>query len=552
MSEETMIDNYGSYNFYCLYELKIPGAIYPRPVIIRLLYPHISNNNLKGQDLAETIVENKRDEILSRILQEQKASWYRLVGYCECSPEGDDFYEETGKVWIDFWTFETKNYRPWMIFLQAADQEEAYGIIQEDCNEDWRNMEPICSPVKWHTWYVTEADYQISSESVKKQCVKWLTMAANSTVFTMNYQFYNAFLEDGWQFEQIYQYHDLLLDNPMKAFYEEKSSSWQGKLQVTFHPKKRHISFTSITNNLTYENVVEVGFDFSNIEELETIFVNITYFRKVLNYDLTGLLLRMLDEGIAAYWEVDGKSEEKIVMEKLPDHRYERIVPFEPTSGNTIRKVSLGIPSGYKVVWNTFCDIQPEFARKHPGNYEKYFTEDTLFIQKMDGSKSLDLGWSIDLDLSGKYQVCLKNNADEGEAYHEYQSDDILNIVEEIQMTLSLWKEKDEPEANSLVPLRIATGWEIHYNQWYKTGRQFGGSSGEEAPSQLLFQAEKHKVGCITVYYKDRQVPFYELKFQEDDMENRIIELEFHEEEELISVLEDWMEHAPNRLSFPG
>lgn len=108
MNEEIIFDSYGSYGFCCLYELKIPGTIYPQPVIIRLLHPQISNNNLRGQDLAETIVEYKRDEILLRIMKEQKASWYRLVGYCECSPEGDDFYEETGKTWIDFWTFETK------------------------------------------------------------------------------------------------------------------------------------------------------------------------------------------------------------------------------------------------------------------------------------------------------------------------------------------------------------------------------------------------------------------------------------------------------------
>lgn len=546
MSGEIIFDNYGSYNFYCLYELKIPGAIYPQPIIIKLMYPSISNSNIKGQDLAETIVECKRDEIVSRILKEQKASWYRLVGYCECSPEGDDFYEETGKVWIDFWTFKTKYYRPWMIFLQAANQEEAYGIIQEDCNEDWRNLEPIYSPVKWHAWYVTEADYQLTSESVKDQCVEWLTMAVDSTVFTMNYQFYNAFLEDGWQFEQIYGYHDLLLDNPMKAFYEEKCSSWQGKLQVTFHPKNRHISLTSITNNLACENVVEFGFNFSNLEELKTIFVELTYFREVLNYDLNGLLLRMLDEGIAAYWEVDGKSEEKVAKENLPDPRYDRIVPLEATSANVIRKVSLGIPAGFKVVWNTFCDIPPKLARKHPGKYEKYYTEDILFIQKMDGSKRLSLDWSADLDLSGEYQLSLGYNEEDEENYYEYQSDDIFTIIDNIHESLSLWKEKEEPEAGSLIPLRITTGWAIQYNRWYKTGRQFGGSAREDAPAQLLFQAEKRNVGCITVDYINRQDtdPSYELKFQEVYTVKVIKVMDFQEEQEVISVLEDWMEHA--------
>lgn len=60
----------------------------------------------------------------------------------------------------------------------------------------------------------------------------------------------------------------------------------------------------------------------------------------------------------------------------------------------------------------------------------------------------------------------------------------------------------------------------------------------------------KQNVGCITVHYKDREVPLYELKFQEDDMENRSIWLEFHEEEEMVSVLEDWMEKAHLGISY--
>lgn len=543
MSENIIFEPSGSYNYYCLFEIKIPGVIYPQPIVMRLLHPIISNCNLRGQDLAETIVEHKRDSMMEQILEETKAYWYRLVGYCEQSPEGDDFYEETGKKWIDFWTFETKHYHPWMIFGQAVDEEEMMRLLEEEYNEDLRTLEPVYPPEKWHAWYVTEEDYQVFTENVIDQCVEWIEKASDSSVFTNKYVFLNSFLEEGWQFEQLYVYRDLFSDSPMMSFYEERSFSWRGKLKVTFYPERKHLSFHCKADYILDQTVMEFGFNLMNVEELKTVVVELRYLREVLNYDFQAFFLRIKNENITAYWEVDGKRAGKIEGDKLLGNRYLHTTSSKEMTNHIFQKVPLGIPAGFKMVWNTFCEVPLVAARKHADSCHKYFTEDLLLLKEIDGSKSLHLGWSSDLDLSGGYQLSLSNHVEEEEAYHEYQNEDIHGMIDSIHETLSIWRNIEEPEAHTLVPIRIATGWEIQYNRWVKTGRYFFDREPEDVKCQLLFMAVKHNVGCIRVHYREQKVPCYEIGFQESMKDSGMVK-EFQEEEKAVATLEYWMEYA--------
>lgn len=244
----------------------------------------------------------------------------------------------------------------------------------------------------------------------------------------------------------------------------------------------------------------------------------------------------------------EDKNLEKTDCEKLPDNRCIRTISPKKTTPNVFQKVPLGIPAGFQVAWNTFYDIRLEAAREHADKCHKYFTEDMLLLKKTDGSKSLDLGWDPDLDLSGKY---LLSHSNREEAYYEFQSEDILAVIDSIHETLSIWKDDNEPEADKLVPLRIAAGWEIQYNRWIKTGRFFADSLKDDVKEQLLFRAVKHNVGCIKIHYRDQQVPIYELSFQAD-AEDKIKIMEFQEEEKAVAVLEDWLEHAHMGIACLG
>lgn len=528
MSEDIIFKPTGSYNFYCLYEIKIKGVIFPQPIVMKLRYPMISNCNLPGQDLAETIVEHKRDMILEHILNETKASWYRLAGYCDQPPEGDDLYEETGGNWIDFWTLETKHYRPWMIMEQASDVEELMKLLEEDYNDDLRALEPVYPPVKWHAWYVTEEDYQLSTEIVSNQCVEWVEKGFQSLNFTSKYVFLNSFFEEGWQFEQLYGYKDLFSNSPLTAFYEEKSFSWQRTLKLTFYPENKYLVLHSTADDLFHQTELEFEFELKNVDDLETVVIELRYLRDVLNYDFHAFLRRIESENITVHWKVDDRKE---------------------TVKTEFQKVPLGIPAGFKVVWNTFFDIQLEKSREYTDQYYKFFTEDMLLLKKTDGSKSLHLGWSSDLDLSGTYQLSHSNNVEDEEAYYENQNEDILAIIDSIHETLSIWKDIKEPEADTLVPIRVASGWEIQYNQWVKTGRVFCDSVNENGKEQLLFAAVKNNVGCIKVHYRNLQVSNYELTFQ-DDTKDLIKVKNFRNEEKVLSVLEEWLEYVHMGQSY--
>ncbi|HEX3078483.1 MAG TPA: tetratricopeptide repeat protein [Lachnospiraceae bacterium] len=308
------LEDYGSIQWFCLYELEIPGRIYPQHLLMRLEVPEVSNNNYKGQDLGRTIAECKREIILSQVMGEWKATKYQLVGYCECSPEGDEFYAERGKKWIDFWTFETKYYRPYMIFVQAANIDDVYNIMDEESNDDWASLNPIYPAKQCTAWLVTEGDYLLSSQAVINQCIEWTNEAVISSVFTYNYVFYDFLLEKGWYFDKVYSYQELLMDAPVMATFERKRVPWQGKIAITFYSSNRHLSFISITEDHGQERKVGYGIDFADLDELKCILDYVYYHQEILNSDYKEFLKKLLEEDIQVYWEVNGLEAEAVAL----------------------------------------------------------------------------------------------------------------------------------------------------------------------------------------------------------------------------------------------
>jgi hypothetical protein len=63
----------------------------------------------------------------------------------------------------------------------------------------------------------------------------------------------------------------------------------------------------------------------------------------------------------------------------------------------------LRIPTGWKVEWNTFLDVEPTFES---GDHESMgFSEDLLQLSNKWSSVLLDLGWYPDCDPHGAFRL---------------------------------------------------------------------------------------------------------------------------------------------------
>jgi hypothetical protein len=293
---------------------------------------------------------------------------------------------------------------------------------------------------------------------------------------------------------------------------------------------------------------VEFGVDFTNLAEMKCILDYVYYHQEILDSDYKEFLRKLLEEDIQAYWEEKGQPIEKIETgmiledpsEKLsqPKENKEELVH---TQG--IRRASLSIPAGIKVLWNTFCDIDLAMAERSMGKYDCYYTCDMLLLQSLEHKKLLDLGWYPDMDLSGEYSLELRNDGDD-DAYYEYKGRDIFEMKEKIQSVLSHWT---EIEADTFIPLRVATGWEIRYNNWRKSGDTYVSEDQDTDNEHFLFHATKYYHGWIhiKVQYEIHHKSYYVVKLYEEDEEHLLKLRKVPTEAEAVALVEDFMEQAP-------
>lgn len=211
-----------------------------------------------------------------------------------------------------------------------------------------------------------------------------------------------------------------------------------------------------------------------------------------------------------------------------------------------IEKIALTIPAGWKVTWNTFCHVSLEEALQREGNagaLNSYFTEDLLLLQRLNKELSLDVGWYPDMDLSGQYEFSVHKQGEE-EPVFEYASRSSQEIVERVNDLLANYA-----EGESLIPLRIATGWEVRLNHWIKDldKKDFAALPGEEGNGHIIFTAARYLHGWIQVtvrYHKERSAPIFSLVIEQENDEDFYKKISVYDLARAIFVLENWLELA--------
>lgn len=93
-------------NIFFLYELsRTPWDT--KTLMLRVTKEQVSSSNTSGDELAELVMERKRDALLRQIFREQGYHRYRLLGCSELSPEGDELYAERGGFELPLWYVQT-------------------------------------------------------------------------------------------------------------------------------------------------------------------------------------------------------------------------------------------------------------------------------------------------------------------------------------------------------------------------------------------------------------------------------------------------------------
>ena len=216
------------------------------------------------------------------------------------------------------------------------------------------------------------------------------------------------------------------------------------------------------------------------------------------------------------------------------------------SASGQIEKIALCIPSGWKVAWNTFCHVSMDEALQKEGQkgaLNSYFNEDLLLLQRLNKETSLDVGWYPDMDLSGQYELSV-HKKDGEEPVFEYASRSSQEVVERINGLLANYA-----DGESLIPLRIATGWEVRLNHWIKDldKRELAALPGEEANEQIIFAAAKYFHGWIKItveYHQEAGGPSFSMVIEQENDEDFYKKILVRDRARAIFVLEKWLELA--------
>lgn len=135
------------------------------------------------------------------------------------------------------------------------------------------------------------------------------------------------------------------------------------------------------------------------------------------------------------------------------------------TQMGDIRLVPLRVPAGFVVRHNGFFAIDLESDLVSDSALVKYLVEDLLYIKAEDRDIKVDLSWSPDMDISGKYLMSVSQD-DEDVPLAEYASRSYHEIATQIESCLSSLCHGMLPSYEQLVPLRIVSGWHVDLNEF--------------------------------------------------------------------------------------
>lgn len=146
---------------YFLYKLKVDTDTCPGSglVLLKVLRPAWRNALEHEGEAAETIMEQKRDEILRQYLA-RTGGTATLQGKMEGWPEGNDFYREQGGFQIDFWLAQSEYGPPWVALSQAANEAAFWKIIQAD--DLLAGIRPVPPAQQVSVLFLTEKDLGLS------------------------------------------------------------------------------------------------------------------------------------------------------------------------------------------------------------------------------------------------------------------------------------------------------------------------------------------------------------------------------------------------------
>lgn len=109
-----------------------------------------------------------------------------------------------------------------------------------------------------------------------------------------------------------------------------------------------------------------------------------------------------------------------------------------------MRLQRLRIPSGWKVTYNNFCEIEPPLNASADDDMWLFFTEDLLQIVKEKKKKEflIDLGWIPEAEPEGSFYLQVIENSNWEKPLEEFKSKDQKLIIEKIEYYLERYSYK--------------------------------------------------------------------------------------------------------------
>ncbi len=281
-------------NVFFLYELGQPDIGESQNVLLRISKPYYSNCSQRQDELAEEILERKRNEMLRQVLIRTNKNRYRLIGMFEGSPEGDILYEDNGTIDIELWVAKSGFGKPWIIMSQALDEENFFNIIKED--PDLGGMRPISPAFRVNALFLTENDFYLNGAGDVLKSEDSMNIIRQSIEVQMVDRVLRTFLYQGWFFQQVYDpvyLKDESFEIPIRHECNDVT------LEALYSPYKIQISLH--TGSDYYNRVTEFSFGYFNRDGLDKTLELIISWQDRVSLDNFSSFIREIEDKKVPY-----------------------------------------------------------------------------------------------------------------------------------------------------------------------------------------------------------------------------------------------------------
>lgn len=257
-----------------------------KALLLRVTKERVSSSNTRGEELAELVMERKRDALLRQVFGELGYKRYRLLGSFELSPEGEVLYSERGGFVLPLWYAQTAFGSPYIVLSQADTEEDFYRLLESD--GDFSSLHPIYPAERVEALFYTERDCLLNDKQMDEQAEQERRMLydslEDSVELYMNKRFLQVFLEEGWRFEQVYEVLIAGTPAPMTAWYQINED--RPLLAVSYAPSGRCLSVTLKASRWAADREDTVfRFPCRNGVALGKVLKSIIYYRDWFTYD---------------------------------------------------------------------------------------------------------------------------------------------------------------------------------------------------------------------------------------------------------------------------